>query len=255
MSYTAPPPKSQFGYDQTVNEGSREDFLNRLIQAIYPGAQNSAFFTSSWGQPASQQSTLDMFDLLTPEGAKARAKQYGNAQMENAQTYGKQQASGLASRGYSQAAQEGAMLDATNQARTKSSDYAAQVSDPFTLAQGRYQVAQQAGVSPATQLFAQLLGAGGSVQSQPGGPSLFESLLGAAGIYAGAGGKFSDRRLKQDVVRVGAHKSGVGLYEYTIGGRRERGVMADEVEKVRPDAVGVHSSGYKTVDYDKLGGL
>jgi hypothetical protein len=63
---------------------------------------------------------------------------------------------------------------------------------------------------------------------------------------------FSDRRLKSNVVRVGTHPLGIGVYEYDISGKRERGVMADEVLTVAPEAVSEHESGYLMVDYGRL---
>ena len=63
---------------------------------------------------------------------------------------------------------------------------------------------------------------------------------------------FSDRRLKSNVKRVGTHALGIGLYEYDIFGERQRGVMADEVEKALPSAVSTHASGFKMVDYSQL---
>lgn len=74
--------------------------------------------------------------------------------------------------------------------------------------------------------------------------------IGKAGSVAAF---FSDRRLKSDVKRIGTTSQGLGLYEYTIFGERQRGVMADEVEAVMPDAVLTHDSGYKMVRYDMLG--
>lgn len=63
----------------------------------------------------------------------------------------------------------------------------------------------------------------------------------------------SDRRLKQNIKRIGTHDSGIGIYSYVyIWGEPGIGVMADELEKVNPDAVAVHSSGYKMVDYAKV---
>ena len=78
--------------------------------------------------------------------------------------------------------------------------------------------------------------------------------LGAAGAAGGFGSllAMSDRRLKSNIVRVGDHPLGIGVYEYNIFGERQRGVMADEVEKVMPDAVLEHPSGYKMVNYGKL---
>lgn len=63
---------------------------------------------------------------------------------------------------------------------------------------------------------------------------------------------FSDRRLKSNVVRIGTHPLGIGLYEYDIFGKRQRGVMADEVESVLPEAVMEHESGFKMVNYALL---
>src|SRR3990167_4194630 len=85
--------------------------------------------------------------------------------------------------------------------------------------------------------------------------------LGSAGMglygamnspWAGLSGLFSDRRLKSNIVRTGTHSLGIGIYEYDIFGRRERGVMAAEVLTVRPEAVMTHPSGYLMVDYGRL---
>jgi hypothetical protein len=71
----------------------------------------------------------------------------------------------------------------------------------------------------------------------------------------------SDRRIKEDIIHIGAHPLGIGLYlfdykpEYreTWGHGRQFGVMADEVERVMPEAVSVHPDGYKMVNYRMLG--
>jgi hypothetical protein len=62
---------------------------------------------------------------------------------------------------------------------------------------------------------------------------------------------FSDRRLKTNVVRVGTHPLGVGVYDYDIFGQRQRGVMAQELVKVAPRLVG-ERDGFLTVDYRGL---
>lgn len=77
------------------------------------------------------------------------------------------------------------------------------------------------------------------------------------GLFQGAGaaaaGK-SDRRLKTNIVRLGTHPVGVGLYSYTMKatGKKDMGVMAQELQEVMPDAVHEHPSGYLMVDYSKL---
>lgn len=66
----------------------------------------------------------------------------------------------------------------------------------------------------------------------------------------------SDPRLKEDVKKVGKDKeTGLSEYEfkYKGGKKKYRGVMADEVEEVMPEAVTTMPSGYKAVNYTKLG--
>jgi len=64
---------------------------------------------------------------------------------------------------------------------------------------------------------------------------------------------FSDRRLKTNINRIGTHRLGIGIYEFDyVWGEHAIGVMADEVKRVRPQAVTRHSSGYDMVDYGKL---
>ena len=62
----------------------------------------------------------------------------------------------------------------------------------------------------------------------------------------------SDARLKSNIRRVGTHRRGIGIYEYEIFGRREIGVLAQEVAKVLPSAVHIHPEGYMMVDYGAL---
>ena len=76
-------------------------------------------------------------------------------------------------------------------------------------------------------------------------------LYNLAGTIGGAA-MFSDPRLKSNVVRVGTHRLGIGVYEYDIFGKRQRGVMADEVEAIMPEAVALHPSGYKMVNYGMI---
>ena len=54
-------------------------------------------------------------------------------------------------------------------------------------------------------------------------------------------------------MKIGEDPRGFGIYEYTIFGERKRGVMADEVEKIIPEAVS-EFEGYKMVDYGRLNG-
>lgn len=71
--------------------------------------------------------------------------------------------------------------------------------------------------------------------------------LGAAKVF----GFPSDARLKQDIRPVGALHDGQTVYSYRYRGdpRTQIGLLAQEVERVRPDAVARHPSGYRMVDY------
>jgi hypothetical protein len=83
-------------------------------------------------------------------------------------------------------------------------------------------------------------------------PSLFNQALAAAQVAA----SFSDRRLKRDIERVGEHR-GLGVYRFAYlwdakGAPKRTGVMADEVERIAPHALGPEVGGYKTVIYSRL---
>lgn len=72
-------------------------------------------------------------------------------------------------------------------------------------------------------------------------------------IGAGIGGLFSDRRLKKDIKIIGQADNGLNIYafRYISGGPVQIGYMAQEVEKLFPDAVS-EQDGYKVVDYSKV---
>lgn len=63
----------------------------------------------------------------------------------------------------------------------------------------------------------------------------------------------SDRRVKTDIENVGKLKSGLNIYSYRYlwEDKYRVGVMADEVEKVYPEAIG-KIYGFKTVDYSRI---
>ena len=88
-------------------------------------------------------------------------------------------------------------------------------------------------------------------------PSLYNSIL--AGLDALNNFQLpSDRSLKRDVERIGATPHGLGLYHYRYlwdadDRPRRAGVMADEVARIAPHALGPNVGRFATVDYDALG--
>ena len=65
---------------------------------------------------------------------------------------------------------------------------------------------------------------------------------------------FSDRRLKENIVKIGQLLNGLFVYSFNYLWDKEPriGVMSDEVRELIPEAVLVHSSGYDVVNYDKV---
>ena len=75
------------------------------------------------------------------------------------------------------------------------------------------------------------------------------------GYAAGGGfGEISDKTLKENIVKVGQSPSGLNIYEwnYLWSPERFRGVIAQEVQKIKPQAVLSNIFGHLLVDYSKL---
>lgn len=91
-------------------------------------------------------------------------------------------------------------------------------------------------------------------QTQKSSGGLLGKIGSAVQLAGSAASLFSDRRLKTKVERVGELEDGLGVYEYDYvwGGTRQRGVMADEVAKLRPWALGPVVEGFATVNYGAL---
>ena len=71
----------------------------------------------------------------------------------------------------------------------------------------------------------------------------------------GGGGRRSDVRLKHDIVPLGHLDNGIGFYRFVYNGGHTAyvGVMAQEVQRVAPEAVTLGADGYLRVSYDLLG--
>ena len=102
-----------------------------------------------------------------------------------------------------------------------------------------------------TQAGGIIANAGQKSTSTGGGPSTAGSIASTVGGIASI---FSDRRLKEDIVKVGEMPDGLGVYRFRyIGGvKRFVGVMADEVARLRPWALGPTLAGFRTVNMGAL---
>jgi hypothetical protein len=118
---------------------------------------------------------------------------------------------------------------------------------------GRGGAASTAGTSNATGLANAMAGLMGGYNTTTGtqtsGGGLGRILGSALGAVIA-----SDRRLKRDVVKVGELADGLGVYDYRYAwsDAPQRGVMADEVARLRPWALGPEIGGFATVDYGAL---
>jgi Chaperone of endosialidase len=104
---------------------------------------------------------------------------------------------------------------------------------------GGYTSISNAGINNANYNW--LTGSGGVL------PGFFQG----AGAVGGGFASHSDRRLKRNIEKVG--KLGpFRVYDYDIDDRRERGVMAQEVETRYPEVISHDDDGYMMVDYKRL---
>ena len=224
-------PNVQQTYSQPMDLSSVPQIADQAYEA------QTARLDPQWDQRAEQNRTMLANQGLSPGGEAytnamrdfeaARTDAYGQARLGAIQTM--PQTYQLASSAYNQP------LNTLNALRT-----GAQVQNPQFGAGGvptNYgQAAQQQG------------------QWQQG---LFNADMGAynnqlAGAAAIGAAMISDRRLKHNIERIGMHSLGIGIYAYDIFDRHEIGVMADEVERVIPQAVTTGADGYKRVYYAML---
>lgn len=81
-----------------------------------------------------------------------------------------------------------------------------------------------------------------------------QTTSGAASLAMILASMFSDRRLKTDIQKIDQLPSGLNVYRFKYIWDEDVyhvGVMADEVEKIFPEAVG-EMYGFKTVDYGRI---
>ena len=200
----------------TIQQGAFGGDRGNIAQAALMGQQNLAM-GQTLGQMANQgyqQSAQNYMQGLQQQGALAN--QYGNL-AGAAQTAGLQGAQAQLGAGtLGQQTQQAGNTALYNQ-------FQQQQAYPFQVSQFLANIAEGTGALS------------GSTTTQTS-PTSF----------------FSDRRLKHDIHRIGETDEGLPIYKFKYKGddKTNIGFMADEVEKIHPEAVG-ESHGFKTVDYDR----
>ncbi|NNH46237.1 tail fiber domain-containing protein [Rhizobium laguerreae] len=78
-------------------------------------------------------------------------------------------------------------------------------------------------------------------------------LFGLGSSLLGGWAMGSDRRLKEDIKRVGTLDNGLPVYvfRYKKGGPTQIGLMSDDVREVHPESVFEDAEGFDRVDYEK----
>lgn len=252
-------PSQQAIFDKTQQAqsnlaGLAEDQSARLSDMLgKPFEYNPANDATKWAYdlgsatilPQQKQDTEALQRQLVQRGLRPGTDQY-EAEMTRLQQGQGQQLNQLALQGNSQAFQQAAYERSNPINETSALLSGSQVTQPGQTFASTPQT-QVGGVDYSGLVnnnYNQQVAAQNAQMGALGG------LFGTIGMGAM---KFSDRRLKSDIERVGTTSHGLPLYEYTIFGRRERGVMADEVAKVMPDAVVMQPNGFNAVNYAMLG--
>lgn len=208
---------------------------NFANQAINQGYNQNLGASQFQNQALGQASALDLARMQAQN--QAMAQQYGlNQQFADAQNRLRQQAIA------EQMQRRGMSLNEMNALLSGQQVQMPQM--PSFQASGR---AETPNILGATQMgYDAQLGAYNADQAALG------NLIGAGAQLGSAAFMFSDKRLKSNIKRVGTHPIGVGIYDYTMMGMQQRGVIAQEVQAVRPDLVERHANGYLMVNYGGL---
>jgi len=218
---------------------------NQRAMAAMGANPNSGRFAGMQNASGLQQAAMRA-NAMT--GARNQAQQMGYARKLDAAGLGRGLA-GASAAAYGGASQAGSM--AGQNAQSAGQNYMGNMAiGSGTIAQG--QQMQLSGLSNIlNNQTSSYINTSGSFLGDVGG-----ALGGAAAAYTA----FSDRRLKENIEEVAVdQRTALPLYEFNYVKEfsdpnvRYRGVMADDVELVYPEAVTETEFGYKVVNYGMLG--
>lgn len=254
-----------------VDAGSKA--LDRLSAGLAPGGEYAQKFSMADAQnmPA-MKFTLDQGLQSIGNAAAAKGGLLSTNAIQDSTKYAEGVASTFENQAFNQwLAQQQQQLGAQQSLAGLGQTMASQTADTGAnalLAAGGAQAAGQVGaanawgnalgsVSNQLQQFGVLKSL--FSPSSGGGFSAFDTSgagIDPTGMLGGAStaGDYSDERLKDDVRQVGTTNDGLPIYTYRMkfGGPTKMGVMAQDMERVRPDAVTRDRAGFRMVDYNKV---
>lgn len=247
---------SQFGAAPTFNDAYRSQQLENIMTRMQPGLDK---------QRASLETSLANQGFVVGTEAYDTAIDEYNRALNDARIAADIQSTGIAGQQYGLEAQarDRAINEALMERTQPMSELAAFLSgsQPSTgqflpAPQGSMQApdymgaaygsANMANTAAQNQYNQQMAASNASLQGLYG---LGAAGLGAAGYYFG-GSKASDARVKENIKPVGKLNNGLTVYSYNYIGNKaqEIGLIAQEVEKIKPSAVS-EFNGIKAVNY------
>lgn len=226
--------------------GMLQDYLSKPFEFDNQDAADWSYdLASSRILPQQQRNEEALRTRLINQGLRPGSDTY-NIEMERQSQANSDQLNQLALTGRSQAFGESMATRNAPINEITALLSGSQVSNPAQMS-GPTPQAQVGGVDYSGLVNQQYQSKLANQQAMMGG------MFGLAGSLGSAAIPFlSDRRLKTDIERVGTLDNGLPVfcYRYKAGGPFHIGVMAQDVEKVHPEAV-VDVGGYKAVDYRK----
>ena len=229
-----------------ANNATIQQFQNATAPSLLSNFSRSGRLSSSAVGNAYGQAANQLSNTLSNSNANMAYQNYNNA--ANRQQQAAQYAPQLAAGDYTNAQQlqkAGTLQDAYNQDITNANI-------------DRYNYNQNLPQSSLQNYINLLNGTAGSVgngstssSASYGDTTRTAQTLGTAATLASM--FFSDRRLKDDIQPIGKLKNGLIVYRFRYKGQAipVAGVMADEVERIMPQAVSM-KDGYKMVNYGML---
>lgn len=231
-------------FEEQVIQNSIRDLTtaNRgVLSDIGQGASAAGGFGGTRQALLESEANKNLLQAIGDVSARTRSQGFDTATQNVLSRLG--QESGLAGQLFGLGTSLQQQNTATQQAPLYANQYLADLVKMVPSTSTQYQAQQGGGLSGL------LGGAGGLLQG-------VGSLFGNSGSGGGLSSIFSssDRRLKENIRKVGV-ENGHNIYEfnYKNDDKTYRGVMADEVRTIMPEAVRTHENGYDMVDYGQIG--
>jgi hypothetical protein len=227
-------------YDASQADTQRTALINQLLGNVSgdPTKAENAYYNSATrllnSDYAKQRSAMD--ENLTNRGIAVGSKAYGNAMSNLDQTH------------------YGQLGDIANNAVGAGQQYQSNIIDQSNALSGGMDTTKLASMAGTNNAYDAAMGV--SQTNAANKAQAEKDKANAIGSIAGGLALFSDERLKENLVPVGKLDNGLTVYvgnykpETGLDTRPQLFLIAQEVEKVRPDAV-AEKDGYLTVDYKK----